>query len=489
MYSQHICTLLTEYYAYDDMANSDTMNKVRHQQKWVMIIVYINIALYALCYQLQRPIEPFLVHRLVEAAAAVKSESNIIDNLEVVQSDDELMVSYGRLQSFFSLLQSIGSPIIGALLDRYGARSCFILVFISSALSYGILANSNSMEMLYLSKVPAVFQAAFLVAQAIVATAMPSESGSSSRAAALGRLTTAYTIGATIGPTVGGLIGSSGDYYLGAKLAVIGSLISAMLAFALPDNEQMKMNAESSRQTKTTEHLATFGQQNERNNISTNYAMSLFRPIWDVVSKRTVWPLLAIKVVSSVSNSMISTTLPLVLKSRGFDEAALGYNMSITSFAVAVLGMCVMGPITGKFGAFYLTYSSLFLKGCLAVTLAAVAASEQLQSTQSLNWFFIASVSLALSCTSHILATSLTTRTTGAVGNREQGILLGIEHSLFSGARIFGPSIGTFLMSRGGFPAVAALSFVIDSILGCVAKYRTDMARVKKSSLLERKEI
>ena len=32
-----------------------------------------------------------------------------------------------------------------------------------------------------------------------------------------GRLTTAYTIGGFFGPWLGGVLGSTGDYYLGAK--------------------------------------------------------------------------------------------------------------------------------------------------------------------------------------------------------------------------------------------------------------------------------
>ena len=53
----------------------------------------------------------------------------------------------------------------------------------------------------------------------------------SARVAALGRLTVCYTIGSIIGPMVGGLIGASGDYYLGAKASVVGSLMSVFLCF------------------------------------------------------------------------------------------------------------------------------------------------------------------------------------------------------------------------------------------------------------------
>ena len=41
--------------------------------------------------------------------------------------------TYGRLQSFFQAAQTIGSPIVGALLDKIGARYCSVIVFLASA--------------------------------------------------------------------------------------------------------------------------------------------------------------------------------------------------------------------------------------------------------------------------------------------------------------------------------------------------------------------
>ena len=49
----------------------------------------------------------------------------------------------------------------------------------------------------------------------------------------LGRLTTAYTIGGVIGPYLGGVLGSTGDYLVGAKYATIGSLFSAVAVLGL----------------------------------------------------------------------------------------------------------------------------------------------------------------------------------------------------------------------------------------------------------------
>ena len=75
------------------------------------------------------------------------------------------LIRYANLQSFFSLVQMIGSFLIGIGLDKVGVKGGFIVTFIASALSYGILSQSTSMTMLYISKVPTIFQAGFLCAQ------------------------------------------------------------------------------------------------------------------------------------------------------------------------------------------------------------------------------------------------------------------------------------------------------------------------------------
>ena len=49
-----------------------------------MILVYVLVTLYALCYQLQRPVEPFMVEKLVG-------------------DDGDAIAAYGYVTSFFSL--------------------------------------------------------------------------------------------------------------------------------------------------------------------------------------------------------------------------------------------------------------------------------------------------------------------------------------------------------------------------------------------------
>ena len=125
-------------------------------------VTYINIVLYALCYQLQNPVEPFLIKSLTEQEQADSAD---------VDADINLQKTYGNLQSFFSIIQTIGSPLVGILLDRIGIRYASAMVFLSSAASYTILASAKDMTWLFYSKIPTALQHAFLIAQATAATA------------------------------------------------------------------------------------------------------------------------------------------------------------------------------------------------------------------------------------------------------------------------------------------------------------------------------
>ena len=100
---------------------SDTDTTVR--------LVLLNVVMYAFAYQLQRPVEPFLIKSLSEGADA-----------------KTVAKTYGRLQSFFQAAQTIGSPIVGVLLDKIGARYCSVIVFLASASSYAILASSTTLS-------------------------------------------------------------------------------------------------------------------------------------------------------------------------------------------------------------------------------------------------------------------------------------------------------------------------------------------------------
>jgi OCT family organic cation transporter-like MFS transporter 18 len=386
----------------------DTASAAADRALWV---TYINVALYALCYQLQSPVEPFLIKSLSEKAGHA----------------DTVNQTYGNLRAFFSTIQTIGSPLVGILLDRVGIRKASAMVFLASALSYTILASASNLSLLFLSKVPTALQHAFLVAQATAATSCAGDSAA--RAAALGRMTTAYTIGATIGPALGGFLADHGDFYIGAKIAVFGSLLSVALSLAyLPNVTKPSEQHELKRKRSFVDELRHSG---------------------EIAMRSSLWPLLMVKVLGGVSSSMHSSALPLVLtQTLGFEPSQLGASMSFSMFAVAAFGAVAMAPLTQLLGSSGIVHYGLLARAALGGTVAMIVGSASGYTPSLLMQIVTVGVLHALA--SHLLATGLTTQTTGAVAKDEQGALLGLEHGLFSMARIGGPVLGTNLLSMGG---------------------------------------
>ena len=96
---------------------------------FALYVLYFNITLYALCFQLQLPLEPYVVDRFI----------NDTEDGDAV---------YTQLQSWFGIIQLFGSLGVGMLLDRFGVRVAFFVNFCAAGLSYLILANAESVNYL-----------------------------------------------------------------------------------------------------------------------------------------------------------------------------------------------------------------------------------------------------------------------------------------------------------------------------------------------------
>ena len=430
------------------MVKSNDTRTAQDVASAALIVTYINIVLYALCYQLQRPVEPFLVQQLSKDGS----------------SNGDVTRTYGQLQSFFSTIQTIGSPLVGILLDRLGVRLASTIVFASSAMSYYILSIATTLPALFYSKIPTALQHAFLVAQAVAAIACQGDEAA--RAQALGRVTTAYTIGATLGPAMGGYLAEHGDLYVGAKLAVAGSILSVVLSLLfLPDEAASKVPNGS-----TSSDVPVGGNHDNSNNIDSDGKIIKKKRSFieelkhsaEIATRSGLWPLLVIKVISGVASSMFDTALPIVLTQQlHFDPAALGIMMSSSMFASAAFGVVGIHMVTKMLGAIGMIQWSLLLRPVLNFFVATIVSSsitpmEFVPTSLTTTTLMIITTTLR-GLSSHALSTGLTTRSTGIVSTQEQGTLLGLEHGLFSMARIAGPTLGTGIYTWTGnsFWAVA----------------------------------
>jgi len=451
--------------------------------KTYFYLIYGLVVLYAVCYQLQSPIEPFLIDRLVTSNDTDPASSSSVTSQQ----------TYGNLQTVFNICQMIGSLLFGTILDTFGIRVGFLVNFLACASSYYLLSEATSIEYLYASKIPGMFMAGFLVAQSAclkgiqLSSSEQKQQQQQQRMEVLGKLTASYTVGATIGPTIGGILGASGDYYLGAKLAYFGSLLCAALAwFGLPSS----MDLPSSNVSK---------EENNENQDSKGKWSFLGRYIQAI---QISGMFLSIKAITSVANSIASTVRPLILKNQlGLSERGLGLFMSITFSVGGIVNAFGLGTLSRLLGSDYssngtvrhvngngkvqdkkmqgstrfvvknsimgmcllyailsLTYSSLGI-----ISLHALVDVTGLSFLKSLPYIVL---TLFLSVLQYVLSTAITAETTSMVPKEIRGTMISLEHSIFSAPRIIAPSMGVAIYGRGDIAGVCmSCSLIFLSVL------------------------
>eukprot|EP00756_Hemistasia_phaeocysticola_P046555 Hpha_TRINITY_DN20344_c0_g1::TRINITY_DN20344_c0_g1_i1::g.138208::m.138208/K08214/SLC22A18; MFS transporter, OCT family, solute carrier family 22 (organic cation transporter), member 18 len=173
-----------------------------------LTILYINIALYAACYQMQRPMLPELISSLAE---------------------DEKF-AFAKVQSLSGVFQTLGGVASGPLMDRFGPRLLFMLSFLASFLSYFLTVRATNLWDLYLALIPTILQHAMMSARAYVALKVRPDD----RAALSAYLMSAYGVGFVAGPPLGGwlTVQFDNDPKVATMVATAGSAVSSLLVFA-----------------------------------------------------------------------------------------------------------------------------------------------------------------------------------------------------------------------------------------------------------------
>lgn len=416
------------------------------EKERILLLIYFNMSLYATCYQIQRPLEPFMVEHL-----------NIDGNVTYL---------YSMLQSFFFGLQVIGSIISGLLLDKIEIKYCFILNFTASALSYYILSRSTTMTMLFVSKIPTILQTGFLCAQ--VAVSHLTEKGAE-RVDALGKLTMSYTVGSVMGPMLGGILS---DYYVAAQLSAAGSILSAILIFMFyPSNDmcysrpEEDYNDEDASSDATDVSNATTGSTTMQLSLGSSSGREMSNSSVTSMIKiaRSVWIYLYTKIITSVANAIVATTFVLVLKDIYLkDTQFIGMCLAVTTGCSATFNGLLLRKVTESFGEninhliLFCIHASIVL--CIFMAVFALPPLVKASPYDGI-WIYVC-ITILLGIFQYMLATCSTAASTAKVESNEKGTLVGMEHSAHAAARVFGPGIGALLLTHGGITAVS---------LGCVA--------------------
>lgn len=304
-----------------------------------LAIVLVNVALYAICFQAQLPVQPYLLKSLSLSGDAA--------------------VAWGTFKSWGGALQVVGSLIAGLLVDKMGAKAVLLLSFVASAAAYYLTYIATDVTGLYVSQVPTVFQHAVLAARAYVAIAsLPSD-----RTRHLGFIGLAYGVGVAVGPALGGFL-STRSLSLAAGAAAAGSLLSSLLVYAFV----VPRGGASTSPTASSANVAA----------KDGPAKAPAASPWRVFQSRELLGLLAIKWLFTLAISLFHGVFSLVAAERfGLDASGVGLLLSF----VGVVGILSQGflaaPITERIGEDRVgAASAAVLVACFAAFAGISTASE-----------------------------------------------------------------------------------------------------------------
>jgi DHA1 family tetracycline resistance protein-like MFS transporter len=147
----------------------------------------------------------------------------------------------GLLQTAFSGMMFLFSPLMGSLSDRFGRKPVLVVSLLMLGVDYAITGLAPTITWLFAGRIlSGIAGAAYTTANAYIADVSPPEK----RAANFGLVGAAFGIGFVVGPAIGGLLGQYGirlPFFAAAALAVANALFGLfVLKESLPPENRRK---------------------------------------------------------------------------------------------------------------------------------------------------------------------------------------------------------------------------------------------------------
>ena len=333
----------------------------------------------------------------------------MVGSLAPQATESEKVGWYGIVALAFGIANFIGSPILGALSDRYGRRPVLLLGFCGLALSFFGTAMATEMWMLIAVRLfSGALQANAAVANAYVADITAPED----RAKRYGMLGAMFGLGFILGPVIGGLLGSYNlrwPFFAAGGLAICNWLYGwFVLPESLPPDRRTPFSWKKANPVGSLRHL---------------------------LELKGIGALVGVIACLSLSQAILHTTWALYTHIR-FDWTTreIGYSLC----AVGLMSVFVQGFVVGRLTK-VMSAQKIATFGLISSTICYAAWGAAWQ-----GWMMYAVV--AVNLFGFAAPSSIQSLISNAADARNQGQTMGAVAGLQSLMIVLAPAIGPFLL-------------------------------------------
>lgn len=333
----------------------------------------------------------------------------------------------GVVLAVYSLVQFIFNPIFGSLSDKYGRRKIILFTLLLNASGYIIFAFTHSFLMLLISRVVAGIGGSSIgVAQAYIADVTTKEN----RSKGMGLIGVAFGLGFVFGPIIGGLLSQFGYMVTGFVAAGFSFLAFSFSLFLLPESL-----------TEAKKKLVV------KRKI---FDVNAFKR---VLSNKLISVVILLFFIVTFSVANIYGTFALLGHSvYGFTDMQNGIVFGV----VGIIGAIVQGGLIGRLAKKY-SDQKLITVGTflLMIGLALIP--------YGINITGVIIITCVMSVGTGILQPILLSLVSKVAPENEQGVVLGVNQSFSSFARMLGPLWGGFAYQYLGYqiPFLTGSFFVL----------------------------
>lgn len=226
----------------------------------------------------------------------------------------------------FGIANFIGSPVLGALSDRFGRRPVLLLGFAGLALSFFVTANAPALWVLVVVRLfSGAMQSNIAIANAYVADI----TAGADRARRFGQLGAMFGLGFMLGPVIGGLLGDINvrlPFYVAGCLAVVNWLYGF---FVLPESLPPEMRRPLELRK-----------------------MNPVAALQGLAALKGVGPLVIVLALSSLAQFMLHTSWVLYTKFKfGWGPGQVGWSLLAVGVVSVISQGVLLRPMLKRFPA------------------------------------------------------------------------------------------------------------------------------------------